>query len=57
MLDLVDEVMGDLALATMADKTADETADDTPAILGLKEEAATMRRCEYCGCYPCGCGG
>lgn len=57
MLDLADEAMGDLALATMADRTADETADDKPVILGPKEEAATMQECEHCGWHPCGCGG
>ena len=53
MTDPTDEAMGDLTLATVAD----EMADDKSAILDLEEEAATMRRCEYCGCYPCGCGG
>ncbi len=53
MSDLADEAMGDLASVT----PVDETAGDPPVILDFQKEAATMQGCEYCGWYPCGCGG
>lgn len=31
--------------------------NDEPVILNLQEESAELKACEYCGHYPCGCGG
>jgi hypothetical protein len=53
--DLADEAKEDLALVT--------TADGQPVILVREREGLTsedepeMQVCEYCGHYPCGCGG
>ena len=47
--DLADETKEDLTLAIMD--------DDRPLVFNPEEEAARTQECEYCGHYPCGCGG
>ena len=49
--------MKDLADELREDPTLVIRADEEPVILNPKEEAPTMQECEYCGHYPCGCGG
>jgi hypothetical protein len=47
--DLADEPKQDHALALMG--------DDEPLVVDLDEDAAPVEECEYCGHFPCGCGG
>ena len=47
--DIADEVRDD-AIAVVA-------ANDEPVILNIEEESARINGCEFCGHYPCGCGG
>jgi hypothetical protein len=49
VIDVAHETTRELALVA--------AADDGPAVLNPREETATARECEYCGHYPCGCGG
>ena len=49
MTDVADEASHDLALVI--------TPDDEPVVVHPDEEAVSMRECEYCGHYPCACGG
>lgn len=49
MKDLADEAKDDFALVMLADAE--------PVMCNPEEEAAGIETCEYCGHYPCGCGG
>ncbi len=49
MKDLADEAKDDLTVVVVP--------DSKPASLDPKEEAVIIEACEYCGHYPCGCGG
>lgn len=46
----------------IADQAQDELElavldEQEPVILDFEEESARLRICEYCGHFPCGCGG
>jgi hypothetical protein len=47
----------DIADEVRDDGTFVVVANDEPVILNLEEESAKMNGCDYCGHYPCGCGG
>jgi hypothetical protein len=49
--------MEDLADDAKQDLTAVIVTDEKPAILNPEDDAARTQECEYCGHYPCGCGG
>jgi hypothetical protein len=49
MTDVADEATQDLASVI--------TADDQPVVVSPNEEAVSVQECEYCGHYPCACGG
>ena len=48
MTDLANEVHDDITLVV---------ANEEPVILNIEEELARMTECDYCGHFPCGCGG
>ena len=47
----------DVANDAKQDLAAVIVTDDQPVIPIPEEDAAGTQECEYCGHYPCGCGG
>ena len=47
----------DLAVEPKEDASPLIMVDEKPAIFSPEEEAAKIEDCQYCGHYPCGCGG
>ncbi len=47
----------DIANEVRDDATAVVAANDEPVILNIEEESARINGCDFCGHYPCGCGG
>lgn len=49
--------MNDFADEVRDDGTLMFVSNDEPVILNIEEELAQVQTCDYCGHYPCGCGG